>query len=500
MPKVRVKTGQNAGLTYEVGDAPLLLGRDDRAEIQILDQGVSRRHAEIFRMGEMYFIRDLDSRNGTFVNEDRVKEELLRDGDEVRIGSTIVAFEDSPPGGTPVPPVARRVRTSEGSDATTTIHLEEVFAGDVDDLAEPATSEQKDLRVLYRAAHVISEAKDPSALLETFVRLVGEALRADHACIFLRKEGTREFELEAGWQPESLIARGAPVVSTRVIQECVQTSRAKLSVEDKSSPSPDPTASAFGIGRPRAVIVAPLVALDQLHGVIYCASQEGADRFTKESLDLLTALAFQLGIALQGLLASQRQERILISAVRTLASALEMREQAYAGHSARVGGYCAGIAQALKIPKSEMRRIQLAALLHNIGKIALPPGVADDESNPEHIQKRVDMTERLIRKMEGLEYLLPVVRHYTERMDGTGLPDRLPAEKIPLAARILAVADRLDTLMVRGDPPDFQRLSLKDALLKIRGESPHKLDVRVVDALIVAHRGGYLLSQQERIK
>src|SRR5436190_20160828 len=99
MPKVRVKTGQNAGLTYEVGDAPLLIGRDDRAEIQVLDQGVSRRHAEIFRMGEMFFIRDLDSRNGTFVNEERIKEELLRDGDEVRIGSTVIAFEDAPPGG-----------------------------------------------------------------------------------------------------------------------------------------------------------------------------------------------------------------------------------------------------------------------------------------------------------------------------------------------------------------------------------------------------------------
>jgi len=499
MPKVRVKTGQNAGLSYEVGDAALLLGRDDRAEIQILDQGVSRRHAEIFRMGEMHFIRDLDSRNGTYVNEERIKEELLRNGDEVRIGSTVIAFEDSPSVGAVAIAPGRRVRTSEGSDATTTIHLDEVFAGDVDDLAEPSSSEQKDLRVVYRVAHAIAEAKDPQTLLETVIRLAGEALNADHACAFLRKEGTREFELEATWQPEALLARGAPVVSTRVIQDCVQTSRAKLSVEDKLGPSPDPTASAFGIGRPKAVIVAPLVALDQLHGVLYCASQDDAERFTKESLDLLTALAFQLGIALQGLLASQRQEKNLISAVRTLASALEMRDPTYTNHSARVAGYCAGIAQALKLPRSESRRIQLAALLHNVGKIALPQGVADDESNPEHMARRADMTEKLIRKMDGLDFLLPVVRHYTERMDGSGVPDRLPADKIPLAARILAVADRLDTLMVRGDPPEFARLSLKDALLKIRGETPQKLDVRVVDALIVAHRGGYLLAPQERI-
>ena len=108
MPQVRVKSGTNAGSIFEVGEAPLLIGRDDRAEIQVLDQGVSRRLAEIFRMGEMFFIRDLDSRNGTFVNEERINEELLRDGDEVRIGSTIFGFEDAPPGGRRVPPRPRR--------------------------------------------------------------------------------------------------------------------------------------------------------------------------------------------------------------------------------------------------------------------------------------------------------------------------------------------------------------------------------------------------------
>jgi HD-GYP domain-containing protein (c-di-GMP phosphodiesterase class II) len=153
----------------------------------------------------------------------------------------------------------------------------------------------------------------------------------------------------------------------------------------------------------------------------------------------------------------------------------------------------------LKIPRAESRRIQLAALLHNIGKNALPSGTNEDETSREVLARRGDMTEKLIRKMEGLEFLLPVVRHYTERMDGTGFPDGLPGDKIPLAARILAVADRLDTLMVRGEPPEYLRLSLKDALLKIRADAPAKFDTRVVDALIIAHRAGYLLAPQERI-
>ncbi|HVY61980.1 MAG TPA: hypothetical protein VHF22_10025, partial [Planctomycetota bacterium] len=69
----------------------------------------------------------------------------------------------------------------------------------------------------------------------------------------------------------------------------------------------------------------------------------------------------------------------------------------------------------------------------------------------------------------------------------------------PLAAKILAVADRLDTLMVRGDPPEYVRMNLKDALLKVRADAGTKLDGNVVDALLKAYRGGYLMAPQERI-
>jgi HD-GYP domain-containing protein (c-di-GMP phosphodiesterase class II) len=239
--------------------------------------------------------------------------------------------------------------------------------------------------------------------------------------------------------------------------------------------------------------------MDQLHGVLYCAAQDDAERFSKDAVELVTAIGLQLGIALQGLLATQRQEKILISAVRTLSSILEMRDQTYAGHSGRVAGYCAAIAQALKIPRSESRRIQLAALLHNVGKVAQAGDSRADEGSREVVKARNEMTEKLIKKIEGLDFILPVVRHYNERMDGSGAPDGLPGDRIPLAARILGVADRLDSLMVFGDPPDYQRLSLKDALLRIKADAPAKFDGRVVDALIIAHRGGYLLAPQERI-
>src|SRR6266498_1334873 len=97
MAVLRVKSGVNPGKIIDIATETLILGRDiaegDKT-IQVLDQGVSRKHAEIFRIGEMFFIRDLESRNGTFVNDEAISEVVLRIGDQIRMGNTVLIFED----------------------------------------------------------------------------------------------------------------------------------------------------------------------------------------------------------------------------------------------------------------------------------------------------------------------------------------------------------------------------------------------------------------------
>ncbi|MDP7133389.1 MAG: FHA domain-containing protein, partial [Planctomycetota bacterium] len=77
-----------------MAESPVSLGRDPECGIQLFDNAASRNHAEVFRIGEMCFVRDLGSRNATFVNEEKIEEELLRVGDKIRIGSTVIVFED----------------------------------------------------------------------------------------------------------------------------------------------------------------------------------------------------------------------------------------------------------------------------------------------------------------------------------------------------------------------------------------------------------------------
>ena len=92
MANIRVKTGPNKGKQYDIQDTPLTVGREENQVIQILDQGVSRAHAEIFRLGEMCFVRDLNSTNGTFVNGERIASQRLQDGDRLTLGRTTATF------------------------------------------------------------------------------------------------------------------------------------------------------------------------------------------------------------------------------------------------------------------------------------------------------------------------------------------------------------------------------------------------------------------------
>lgn len=93
MPAIRVETGPFAGQAFVIGPERITIGRDERATIRIEDAGVSREHAEIFRLGEMCFVKDLGSRNGTWVRGRPAAEDLLQDGDRIQVGTTILVFE-----------------------------------------------------------------------------------------------------------------------------------------------------------------------------------------------------------------------------------------------------------------------------------------------------------------------------------------------------------------------------------------------------------------------
>ena len=177
---------------------------------------------------------------------------------------------------------------------------------------------------------------------------------------------------------------------------------------------------------------------------------------------------------------------LLFGIIRALTAAIDAKDPDTSGHSERVARIAVRIAEELAIPSSQRSDLYLAGLLHDVGKI----GIDDDvlkKSGPlsadeyRRIQCHVDIGVNILRDLKKLSHILPGVRHHHESFDGSGYPDRLSGEEIPLEARILAVADSFDAMS--SNRPYRKRLSLMQIDEIFRKGRGHQWDPEVVDAL-----------------
>lgn len=157
----------------------------------------------------------------------------------------------------------------------------------------------------------------------------------------------------------------------------------------------------------------------------------------------------------------------LMDMVTSLASAIDAKDTYTKGHSSSVSRYSEALARAINLPESEVERILLGALLHDVGKIGIPENVL---KKPTHLseeeweimkQHPVIGAEKVLMPNESLRDLIPMVKYHHEHWDGSGYPEKLKGEEIPLSARIVSIADAYHALI--SDRPYRKGLSVQKA-------------------------------------
>ncbi|MDQ7780259.1 MAG: FHA domain-containing protein [Planctomycetota bacterium] len=486
MPIIKVKMGTEKGRIYEISEKPLTMGRDASESIQIMDHGVSRQHAEVFKIGEMYFIRDLGSTNGTFVNDVKINEELLRAGDQIRIGSTVLVFED----------VAHLMQEAESqvdyeakeeADASPSTTLE-LRLDKEHELREKVKSigkevDSRNLMLLYEIAKIIGSERELQGLLNRSLNMLVDAVDADAGYIFLLEKGTEKLVPRANVDKGK---GGEAKVSRTILKRVVQYPRSVLT-SDAAMDDRFTASTSIVMKKIKSVICAPLVSMDRIAGAVYLHSAKQLKTFSSEDLELATAISIQLGMALTGFLAADRLRKMLAGVAKTLVAAAEMRDPNMEGHSERVANYSVAIAGQLKMSKPEISRIQLAALLHDVGKLgttlANVPGVDAEKKKEEHVL----IAEKFLANLPGFEDIVHMVKLHHEKLDGTGYPYRVEGDAIPIGAQIIAVADTFDTMANFGGVSG-RSLTVKEILLDIGKMGGKQYDDKVIQALLVCHR------------
>ena len=174
-------------------------------------------------------------------------------------------------------------------------------------------------------------------------------------------------------------------------------------------------------------------------------------------------------------------------AVSTLAVELRTHHAPTAAHSHRLAALARGVADRLELDALDATEVELVAVLHDVGKLAIDPSLLDwpgplDARQRERLRAHAVAGEELLARTAGLEHLAGAVRATHEAWDGSGYPDRLRGDQIPLVSRIVAVCDAYDA-MTSGRP--YRRpLSERDARRRLQAAAGTQFDPEVVDAFL----------------
>ena len=495
MTVLRVKSGLNAGKVLEITSEMIVLGREagDNARcMQVQDQGVSRKHAEIFRIGEMFFIRDLESRNGTFVNDEPVTEVVLRIGDQIRIGSTVLVFEDR---GSQLRD-SRKVMVDDAAskaNPSATIQFPITKTVEMKSKVPGASRDSLSLDVMVSISHIISEEKDLSRILTRAAELIGKALDADNAFIFslkAQRNGDSDFEILARYDRSSEVEDAG--VSRSIIRDCMEFSRSVLT-SDAGLDSRFNAMASVVMRRIKSVICVPIASLGKNLGVLYISHGRKAEAFNSDDLMLASAVGVELGITMQLLRIVHHSDQFFRNSIRTLVAAIEMREPNRKGIAQRVATFCMAMAKELGWDTHGIRNAWLAGMLHDIGSIPLSD--QDKEARFLAEPKKNFYARELLKEIPGMEEVLPAVVAFRERWDGSGTPEGKKGEEIPTLARVLGLACEFDELLLHGAPMG-KELSVKEALLKVKDSADKLFDRATVNALLIAYRNGKLFNQE----
>ena len=186
-----------------------------------------------------------------------------------------------------------------------------------------------------------------------------------------------------------------------------------------------------------------------------------------------------------------RIEELFLQGVQTLVEALEAKDAYTHGHSTRVSAYAGKTARELALSNSDIMLIELGAELHDVGKIGVRESVllkkgslTSDEYR--HLMEHTVIGEHILEPLlSHVPELLAIVRSHHERIDGSGLPDGLSGEGIPLPARVVAVCDAFDAMT--SDRPYRDALPSSDALDELQRYRGVQFDPQVVAAFCRAH-------------
>ena len=258
--------------------------------------------------------------------------------------------------------------------------------------------------------------------------------------------------------------------------------------------------------RKALVLAAPLIS-DDVIGIIIVKRKDSQARFDFIDQETLMTLIEQVIMGIKNLQLYEDQQKIVFGSIKSLVTLLDSRVPQEYTHSSYFAKLATMIGQQMHLDEKQIQSLKYASLLHDTGKVDIPPEILKKTTKltaKEYaiIKKHPLKGAQILRPLQILKPVIPIIMHHHEKFDGTGYPSRLKKGQIPQSARIMAVADAFEA-MVYGRPYR-ERKNIDEAIQEIRKKSGTQFDPKVVEAFLkVAKKINtkvYLNPQDSKVK
>ncbi len=235
------------------------------------------------------------------------------------------------------------------------------------------------------------------------------------------------------------------------------------------------------------IAIAPLRLDGDRIGCIVVPTEPKGGAFDDRSMRLLAGVADQVKLAVTNASSYESLERTFLSTVEALANALEANDEYTSSHARWITDMALHVGSELGMDAKALKRLELGALFHDIGKIGVPeailtkPGPLSDEEW-KVVRLHPELGASILAPIERLEQVCEIVRHCHEHWDGSGYPNGLAGEEIPLESRVILVCDAYHAMTT--DRPYRKRLSIEEACRRLSEAAGRQFDPRVVEVFL----------------
>lgn len=350
---------------------------------------------------------------------------------------------------------------------------------EVDDLSAEIVRVYEELALIYALTNNLGSEMDVNSICQRVLEEADKILAAQNMSIMLLDAGNNElctrlaqgrdlaaatlFRADALTGPISeILAKGEPITI------CDVAADGRLSL-------PYPA---------RSILCVPLVTDGRNIGMLFASDKLSGEEFWTQELKLMGTLAAEAAASIKKAQLYEEISELFMHTVEALASAIDAKDPYTYGHSRRVARLSAAICEELGMARKDIRRVELAAILHDIGKIGTPecilqkPGRLEPEELErvkEHPTRGAHILSNIIEFSDVTEW----IKHHHEWYDGKGYPDQIAEGHIPLEARVISVADAFDAMT--SDRPYRRGMPSGEAIKIMEQFAGSQFDPRILD-------------------